>query len=381
MGHNDRVDQSSSSTIEEPTGRANERRSLRERTQMPRPVLALVTLGALCVMVLSSVVLPVPYVIESPGPAIDVLGDYDKKPVLTITGAKTYPTSGELMMTTVSVSGGPGDMVTPAEVLLAWFDPSRSVMPREMLFSPKESKQDNDLANFVQMSSSQQESVAAALTELGIDYTEDVRVGGVREGAPAEGTLRPGDVVLAIRGKTANDITGFQSLAAQTIPGQKIPMRIRRDGKEMDVQVPTENVDGKAKMGIALAVGYDFPFDVKISIGNVGGPSAGMMFALSVYDELTPGPLAGKRAIAGTGTITAEGKVGPIGGIRQKMVGARDQGADYFLAPAANCDEVVGYEPTGLQVVKVATLEDSIHATEQIARTGTTDNLPTCEEK
>lgn len=345
---------------------------------MPRPMLALGSLIVMCAMVLASAVLPVPYVVESPGPAIDVLGEYDGQQVITISGTQTHPTQGRLMMTTVSVDGGPGSYVTPAEVLVAWFDPTRSVLPRELLFGD-ETKDENDLANAVQMSSSQQESVAAALTELGIDYTRDVRVGGVRKGAPAEGTLEAGDVILAVHGSTAGDVTGYQRLAARTKPGDPVPMRIRRGGREMDVRVPTEDVGGRAKMGIALAPGYDFPMDVEISIGNVGGPSAGMMFALSVYDELTPGALAGGRAIAGTGTIDPAGEVGPIGGIRQKMVGAREQKADYFLAPRANCDEVVGYEPDGMKVVAVETLDDAIAATEQIARTGDTDGLPTCE--
>ncbi len=115
-----------------------------------------------------------------------------------------------------------------------------------------------------------------------------------------------------------------------------------------------------------------------IQLDNVGGPSAGMMFALGIVDQLTPGELNGGENVAGTGTIDAEGTVGPIGGIRQKLYGARDAGAEYFLAPAANCDEVVGHVPDGLQVIRTGTLEESLDALSVIAEGGDVASLPTC---
>ncbi|HZU92988.1 MAG TPA: S16 family serine protease, partial [Microbacterium sp.] len=131
-------------------------------------------------------------------------------------------------------------------------------------------------------------------------------------------------------------------------------------------------------IGITLTTEYDFPIDVTIQLDNVGGPSAGMMFALGIVDELTPGEMTGGNDIAGTGTIDAAGAVGPIGGIRQKLYGAVDAGADYFLAPTSNCDEVVGHVPDGLQVISTSTLEESLDALEVIANGGDVDDLPTC---
>lgn len=346
-----------------------------------RPVLAGVSLASLCVMILGASLLPVPYVIESPGPAIDVLGDYEDEKILTIDGGDehpTYPTDGELMMTTVSVDGGPGYRVTAAEVLVAWFDGTRSVLPRELLYPEDQSAEESSLETSVQMSTSQQDAVAVALDELDIPYEDTVIVAGVETGAPADGVLVPGDRVLRINGESASDTAGFQALAAATPAGQDVEMTVERDGKEQTLQVPTEQADGKPRMGIVLGAGHDFPIDVGIAVGDVGGPSAGTMFALSVYDELTPGALTGGKDIAGTGTIDAEGAVGAIGGIRQKMVGARDAGADYFLAPAENCDEVTGHVPDGLAVVKVSTFEEARHAVETIGTTGSTDDLPTC---
>ena len=157
-------------------------------------------------------------------------------------------------------------------------------------------------------------------------------------------------------------------------------MTVRRDGEEKDLQVPTELVDGTPRMGVILAEGHEFPLDIDIAVGDVGGPSAGLIFSLSVYDELTEGALTGGHAIAGTGTIAEDGTVGSIGGIRQKMVGAEESDAEFFLAPSANCEEVVGYEPDGLEVVAVGTFEEALEATTTIAETGTVEGLPTCED-
>ncbi|MFC7465180.1 PDZ domain-containing protein [Brachybacterium sp. GCM10030252] len=348
--------------------------------QLARPRLALVSMALLCLMILGGSLMPVPYVIERPGPAIDVLGEYEDEQVLEITGTQTHPTDGSLMMTTVSVDGGPGYRVTPVEVVASWFDRTRSVMPRELLFPEGQTREETTLTNTVSMSTSQQGAVAVALDEVGVDYEPVVMIAGVEEGTPADGVLEPGDVVVSIGGESAEDVAGYQELAAATPEGEPVAVTVRRDGEETDLEVPTEMVEGEPRMGVVLAKGYDFPMDVEIGVGEIGGPSAGMMFSLSVYDELTPGALTGGHEIAGTGTISADGAVGPIGGIRQKMVGAHDSDAEYFLAPAENCDQVVGYEPDGLEVVAVSTFDEALEATETIAETGTTDGLPTCED-
>ena len=134
----------------------------------------------------------------------------------------------------------------------------------------------------------------------------------------------------------------------------------------------------RALVGIVLSRGFEFPVKVNFALDGIGGPSAGMIFALAIYDEMTPGDLTGGKKIAGTGTIDEQGTVGPIGGIRQKMIGARSDGAEYFLAPSDNCDDVTGHIPKGLQVVKIDTLSDAINSVEQIASTGSIRGLPTC---
>jgi PDZ domain-containing protein len=351
--------------------------------QFARPRLALTSLGLLCAMIVGGALIPVPYVIEQPGPAIDVLGDYEDEQILVIDGAETYETDGSLMLTTVSVDGGPGYTVTPSQVVYSWFNRSHSVLPREVMFPEDQTAEQTALNNAVQMSTSQQGAVAVALDELGIDYEPAVLIGGVLEDAPADGILEPGDVLVSVGGETANDVIGYQELVGATPEGQDVPLTVRRDGEELELEVPAEMVDGAPRMGVMLAEGYEFPMQVDLTVGSIGGPSAGLMFSLSVYDQLTPDALTGGHEIAGTGTIDvdADGAVGPIGGIRQKLTGASRAGAEFFLAPGDNCDEVVGYEPDGLDVVAVDTFEDAVTAVETIAETGSTEGLPTCEER
>lgn len=364
-----------------PPGRRSRLRSRIDAIEVPRPRLAVGALAGMCVMILGASMLPVPYVVERPGPAIDVLGEYQDEQILTIEGAETYETDGELMMTTVSVDGGPGYTVTPVEVLVGWFDPSQAVFPRELLFPEDQTQEQTDLHNTVQMSTSQQGAVAVALDELGVAYEDTVMVAGIQAGAPAEGQLEGGDVILAVDGEKAADVEGYQALVADREPGEDVTVTVLRDDEEQDVTMTTADVDGTARLGIVLGAGYDFPMDVRLTVGDVGGPSAGTMFSLAVYDELTPGALTGGEAVAGTGTISADGEVGSIGGIRQKMIGARDAGAEFFLAPGANCEEVAGNEPDGLQVVAVDTFDEALEATTTIAESGSADSLPTCEDR
>lgn len=379
MGHNVGVTEERTRPAGTSRARAFIARSI-DDAQLARPALALTSLAVLCLMILGGSLLPVPYVIERPGPAIDVLGEYEDEEILVIDGAQTHPTDGELMMTTVSVDGGPGYRVTPVEVVGAWFDPSKMVLPREAVFPEDRTREQTALANTAAMSSSQQGAVAVALDELGIEYRDVVMIAGVQEDGAAEGTLEGGDVIVSVDGETAADVEGYQRLIEEVPAGEPIPMTVRRGGEELTLEVPTAAVDGAPRMGVVLAPGHEFPMDVRISVGEIGGPSAGMIFSLSVYDELTPGALTGGHAIAGTGTIAADGAVGPIGGIRQKMVGARETGAEYFLAPSENCQEVLGHVPDGLDVVAVSTFEDALEATGTIAETDSIEGLPTCED-
>ena len=337
--------------------------------------------------------LPAPYVIEQPGPVYNTLGSQERDgedvPLITIDGAETYPTDGTLDMLTVSVRGTRESRPSWAEVFSSWFDSSKAVLPVDAIYPPSVTTEQRNEQNAALMVNSQQEAVAAALTEQGIDFETDVTVAAVDPDGPSAGVLEAGDAILSVNGADATDLDALRAALAEngTDAPATIVVRHAADpdtgaaGAEETVQITpiiSEQTDAPA-IGISVSYGYVFPFDVDIQLDNVGGPSAGMMFALGIIDKLTPGELNGGQNVAGTGTIDAAGEVGPIGGIRQKLVGARDAGASYFLAPSTNCDEVVGHVPDGLTVFAVSTLADSMAALEAVADGGDTSALPSCD--
>lgn len=339
----------------------------------------------ICLVVLTF--LPTPYVIQRPGPVYDTLGTAagssgEDVPLIAIEGAEVFETGGSLKLTTVEVVGNRERTPSWFELALAWTDSSRAVVPIESVFPEGVTSEQRNEQNAMLMVDSQHEATAAALHELGYDTGAQVVVDAAIEDSPAEGELEKGDVITAIDGVEVTSATALRD-AIQAGEGAAVQLTVLRDGDqqtgvEITPELHTSNGVDTWLIGISLATTYDFPIDVTIQLDNVGGPSAGMMFALGIIDELTPGELTGGNDIAGTGTIDATGAVGPIGGIRQKLYGARDAGADVFLAPASNCDEVVGHIPDGLQVVKTATLEESLSALEVIADGGDVDALPVC---
>ncbi len=350
------------------------------RSRLIDPRTAVMLLACLFSVVLSAVVvlLPVKYAILQPGPVLNTLGQADGKPLISISGHATYKTSGTLDLLTVSVLGGPDRKVTLLQVVDGWLRKSSAVVPEEQVFAPGETQQQSDAENAAEMTSSQQSATAAALSTLGIKVPTKLTVAGTEDTAPAAKVLKKDDVILALNGTAIGDLTQLRTTLAKEKAGADVKVRIRRGGQTRTVTTQTlANADGDTVLGIYITPDFDFPFDVKIQIENIGGPSAGMMFALGIIDTLTPGDLTGGKDFAGTGTIDADGTVGPIGGIRQKLVGARRAGAEYFLAPADNCNEVVGHIPDGLHVVKVSTLDQARNDVEAIAK-GDTTGLAGC---
>lgn len=306
---------------------------------------------------------PVPYVVLSPGPVFNALGDIAGVPVVTVDGAPTYATDGTLDVTTVYESGGPGSTVTLPQVFRAWLDSAQQVLPRDLLYPEDSNPSQNQQQAVEQMELSQQTAVAAALRHLDLPVRTAVAVGTVLEDSPAEGKLRAGDEFVRVDGQRVQGPRQVGRLISQRKPGDPVDLVVRRDGELVRLTLVTEPAPddpSRAIVGVIPTLVYVSPIDVTIKLGNVGGPSAGLMFSLSVVDKLTPGPLTGGEHVAGTGTIDARGHVGAIGGIQQKMAGARGDGADLFLAPKSNCSDVVGNVPRGLTVVPVQTLDDAI---------------------
>jgi PDZ domain-containing protein len=328
--------------------------------------------------------LPTGYVIQQPGPVYNTLGtastgDGEEVPLISIEGAETFETSGSLDLTTVQVVGNRERTPSWIELVGAWFDSSRAVVPIASVFPAGQSSEQRNEESAQMMVDSQQEATAAALTAQGIDVGARVRVFSLPEGSPAEGVLEADDIIVAAEGEPVDDVEQLREIV-QRGEGDPVALTLERAGQTEQVEiVPEFSEDADAwQVGVSIIHDYDFPVDVTIQLDNVGGPSAGMMFALGIIDTMTPGELTGGLDIAGTGTIDADGVVGPIGGIRQKLYGARGAGAEYFLAPEANCDEVEGHIPAGLQVFSVATLDDSLAALETLREGGDVEALPAC---
>jgi PDZ domain-containing protein len=332
---------------------------------------------------------PSPYAIERPGPVYNVLGlePGTHKDLIVISGTKTYPTSGKLDMLTVYVNGSPQTRLSWIEVASSWFTASDAVVPLDQIFPTGQTDKQANQQNTQEMAGSQESAQAAALTALGIPYVSvtSVIVAQVATGAPAAGILKAGDVLKKVDGEPVTSLTMLQKAIIANGTAKPVTLEITRDGASKTVEVtPSISADTKHP-AIGIYTGgsssFTFPFPVKIHLQDVGGPSAGMMLALGIYDKLTPGDLIGGKHIAGTGTIAPDGTVGAIGGIRQKLYGARDDGATWFLAPASNCNEVVGHIPSGIKVVAVKTFTDSLAAVKTIASGGNTGALPTCSSK
>ena len=358
----------------------------------------MIGIGALLLavgLVVAGATVRVNKVIEAPGPTWNVLaavpGDDSDQSVITVTGAQTYPAEGALRMTTVSVSGCPGYPVTLFDVVGAWLSPNKTILERDQVCPPSLSQQDVEETNQAQMTSSQNTAVVAALMETGMATRMVLTVEGTGPDQ-TEGLLQKGDILTSITpaGGQATPTTTYTALRELlTVPvGTTVELGIERDGEPMTVSLttitpPDANSDGSpdsegSLLGVYLSAEADSDIEATFGLSKVGGPSAGSMFALGIVDELTPGDLTGGKDIAGTGTIALDGSIGPIGGIEQKMAGAKTDGSGYFLAPASNCGDVVGNVPDGLEVYAVSTLHEAVTTVEAIAADDTS-GASTCE--
>lgn len=325
---------------------------------------------------------PVPYITMSPGPTVDVLAEIRGEEIVEVEGHERYDTDGRLELTTIKLTG-PAQEVNIGEALTAWFDRSRAVYPREAFYTPDESEQDVETQSAVQMVSSQDTAVAVALTELGYELDKITEVLAVTPDSPAEGRLRTRDQIVTVNAERIRDATDVARIVRATPPGEAATFEIRRGGEDRTIRVvpePSEDDPDIPLVGIAVGPSYDFPFDVSLNIDErIGGPSAGLIFSLAVYDTLTPGALTGGAAVSGTGTIAEDGTVGPIGGIQQKIIAAADSGAEIFLVPPRNCESAVavGLDEEEMRLVKARTMHSAVESIKRYVDDPTAE-LPTC---
>jgi len=314
-------------------------------------------------LVVAALFQPVPYVLERPGPLFNTLGEVDGTELVSISGTKTYPTSGELNMTTVSVYGGPQQGIDLIQAIGGWFNPKTNVTPREVVYPENVTDKQQQQQSVADFSASQSSATAAALNYLHLPLKSKILVSSIESGMPADGVLEAGDIVLSVNGVEVT--SARQAVALIRVPpvGKVVRMSVLRDGLIKNLEVKTVAHPENPKwpfIGIGVDTSYEATFNIKFGVDDVGGPSGGTMFALSIIDKLTPGALANGKVIAGTGTITPDGQVGAIGGIAQKMFASADHGAKLFIAPKSNCEDIIGHEPDGLKVVPVETLTQAV---------------------
>ncbi|MBZ5740671.1 YlbL family protein [Nocardioides mangrovi] len=321
-----------------------------------------------------------PYVTYEPGLTVNVLGtNGDGDEIIQVSGHKTYRDDGELRMTTVYVSQRDAHN-TIFELMHDWISRDAAVYPHDAIYQEGGTQESDKQEGQAEMTSSQDAATAAALTDLGYHVTEAV-VADVSKDSPADGALEKGDVITKVDGEQVANADQVV-VAVQGAPaGETLHLVVRRDDETEKVDVTPEQVDGHPQVGVQVGTQTTkFPFDVTVGIDpTIGGPSAGLMFSLGIYDTLTPGSLTGGKTIAGTGTMDAAGHVGSIGGIQQKIVGARNAGAELFLVPAENCDEALGAPNGDMRLVKATTMHDARESVEKWVADPNAD-LPSCED-
>ena len=344
---------------------------------------ATLVVAALSIVVLTCVafLIPVPYVTMKPGPAFNTLGQFDGKPMFSFgKGIKTYPTSGSLDFTTVSVTRADSH-VPLAEAVRAYFDSNTAVVPKSLIYPDQQSASESTTVSAAQLADSKDTSRAAALQAAGYKVTSVPAVQSVLKGGASVDKLIAGDVIDKIDGVKPGSAEAVASAISARKPGDKVSVTVTRDDAQQTVSIvtkPDPKDQTKARIGISLGEKFVFPIDITNNVGSeIGGPSAGTMFALAIYDRLTPGFLTGGKRVAGTGEITGDGIVQPIGGIRQKMAGASAGRASIFLVPTANCAEALKGDNLGMKLVRITTLKSAISALEKLSADPLA-TVPTC---
>jgi PDZ domain-containing protein len=316
----------------------------------------------------------VPFVALGPGPTFDTLGEVDGKQVVDIAvdpnGAdKVHPTTGHLNMTTVSQSDG----LSMGAALALWLSGREQLVPRDLVYPPGKSKDEVDTSNTKDFKSSEDNAQSAALSYL--KFPTAVTVENVSDPGPSLGKLQAGDAIDLVNNKPVANLDEFTAILKSTKPGDPLVIDYRRKGGAIGTATITlgkrpDATQDYGFLGVAVQDAPWAPFTIDFNLANIGGPSAGLMFSLAVVDKLTTGDLNNGKFVAGTGTISSDGKVGPIGGIEHKMLAASEAGATIFLVPAENCADAKSAHDDDLQLIKVETLTGAVDALHTVSAGG-----------
>lgn len=321
-----------------------------------------VAVGAVLVAVLTWLVLwvEVPYVAFVPGPTVDTLrtdtGEARGDKIIRVDGAEESESKGQFRMVTVSLIDRPKLI----EAIWYWISDDYAVVPREFVYPPDKSEKDIENESKEQFASSQVSAETAALRELGCPV--HVTVDGFTSGSPVADGLRKNDVISAYDGQPVTSVGRLEKLLEDK-PDEQHTVAYVRDGAPGELHV-TPSASKEKLLGLFLKQRQPCKYDVRFDsdVQKIGGPSAGLIFALTIIDKVKSEDLTNGLKIAGTGEIDDDGNVGAIGGVPQKMLAAKRDGATVFLVPEDNCDEAVANDPGGLTLVEVGTLDDALDA-------------------
>lgn len=347
----------------------------RERRASTRTIVAAVVAFLVVAFAVGAYFIPLPYYLFKPGSVRDT------EPLITIRGAEVYESEGSINYTTVSLR-----QATLVSLFWGWLDDDVDIVDRDRVLQGRD-VEENRRVNLQMMSDSKDVATQVALERLGYDV--DVTVGhvvvGVEDGAPADGVLRPGETIVGIDGQPFDDTEDMSRLLARHSPGDRVSVAVEGDDGTVRSEVlrltSAPDDPDRAIMGVQVVstvLEYDFPIEVEIDTGKVGGPSAGLAFTLALIDALTPGDLTGGEDVAVTGTIASDGTVGQVGGTGQKAAAAREKGMSLFLVPSADYEEAVAHAGDDLEVVAVDSLEEALAVLAEHG--GNVDELPAVGE-
>ena len=312
----------------------------------------------------TDIALTVPYAAQGPGPTVDTLSEVDGAEVVEIEGAETYETSGQLNMTTVAVRTN----MSLSQAIGRWLTTDDTIVPLETVIPMGTSTEEMQEAN--QQAFVQSEAAATVTAMEYLDIPVHVVVAGVMEESAASDVVQPEDIVLAVDGQEVTEPAEVQELIRAKAPGDDVTLTLENNGEEREETVELgEHPDDNSipLLGVTMTSAPRDGMEVTYNLQDVGGPSAGMMFSLAVIDKLTEEDLTGGHFVAGTGTISEDGTVGPIGGIQHKIDASQEAGAELFLAPAANCEAAMTRDDGEMVIASVETLDDAIQAMDDFA--------------
>jgi PDZ domain-containing protein len=320
-------------------------------------------------IVLVAFFVPTPYVLMSPGTPQNILGN-----AISISGAETFPVKGKLSVTSVMVTN-PDSYLTGFDILYGWVTSDQAVLPRDEIYPANETAEQSNQQGAADMQESQANATSAALTLLGYKGDTKLIINSVNPKSLAFKELLAGDQIISVDQKILTSATQITDYLNTKKAGDIVKVKLIRGATSGDatsgsatsgntIEIPVKlsaRDDGSAFIGVNIESKHNFPITVKIKLDETGGPSGGLIFALGIIEKLQSEDLIRGRNIAGTGTITDTGEVGPIGGITEKIIGAKKAGVSIFIAPIENCSDITHPELLkGIKVVPVATLSEAL---------------------